>query len=66
MKAGRGEGWEYNRLGWSRAQGNGSFCRKEFASDAAKAVTAWGVCQSHVSFTTEFCSGLNLPDLCIS
>lgn len=39
VKAGRAEGWEYNRLGWSRAQRNGSFCRKEFASDAAKAVT---------------------------
>lgn len=42
VKAGRAEGWEYNRLGWSRAQRNGSFCRKEFASDAAKAVTAPG------------------------
>jgi len=42
---------------WSKALGNGALCRKEFACDAAKAVTAWVMCQRHVSYAAEIFLG---------
>ena len=42
---------------WSRALGNGRLHRKKFACDAAKAVTAWVMCQRHASYVAEIFLG---------
>lgn len=47
----------------SRALGNGPLRRKEFACDAAKAVTGWVMCQRHASYIAETSLGAKLPDL---
>lgn len=41
----------------SRAVGNGPLRRKEFACDAAKAVTGWVMCQRRASHTAEIFLG---------